>query len=86
MADQELEDNGHQSAEAPPQRRRSADSIDTNELTDLYHDSDNEEARNADKKAKAKSMKAQVEELKMENLEQQRALEAAHNKNEAYKN
>ena len=70
VADQELEDNGHQSTEAPPQRRRSADSIDTNELTDLYHDSDNEEARNADKKAKAKSIKVQVEELKMENLEQ----------------
>ena len=78
-----LEDNGHQSTEAPPQRKRSADSIDTNELTDLYHDSDKEEPRNADKKAKGKSMKAQVEELKRENLEQQRALEAAHNKNEA---
>ena len=66
-----LEDNGHQSTEAPPQRRRSADSIDTNELTDLYHDSDKEEeARNADKKTKAKSMKAQVEELKKENAEQ----------------
>jgi hypothetical protein len=51
----------------------------------LYHDSENEEPRNADKKTKGKSMKAQVEELKRENLEQQIVLEAAHNKNEAYK-